>query len=131
MMCLGYKEFHKYLNASTPSKQDFDNAINNMKVATRKYAKRQVYWIRNKLLPTAYLMNNDEASTTIYLLDATGELTIALFSVHVRMYIFGRARGQVDIKCEKSCGEDHSRWQPFKLTLKLVLIYSLRFSGPS
>ena len=39
-----------------------------MKSATRRYAKRQVQWIRNKLIPTI----NKSKDVNIYLLDATG-----------------------------------------------------------
>lgn len=40
-----------------------------MKSATRRYAKRQVQWIRNKLLPTIW----KSEKVHIYLLDATGK----------------------------------------------------------
>lgn len=50
-----------------------------MKTATRQYAKRQVQWIRNKLLPETNAANtisqteNGADVTPTYLLDATGE----------------------------------------------------------
>jgi hypothetical protein len=72
---LGYKEFHVYLNASEPSQKDFDEAVENMKMATRRYAKRQVSWIQNKLLPAVHAINShtkDRPVAPTYLLDATG-----------------------------------------------------------
>jgi hypothetical protein len=49
-----------------------------MKNGTRQYAKRQIRWIRNKLLPAIYNANSngDHAATLVpvYLLDATGKL---------------------------------------------------------
>lgn len=42
-----------------------------MKVSTRQYAKKQVRWIRGKLLPELSLVPSDEAA--IYLFDASGE----------------------------------------------------------
>ncbi|KAF7800278.1 hypothetical protein EIP86_011526 [Pleurotus ostreatoroseus] len=50
-------------------------AVDRMKLSTRKYAKRQVSWIRNKLLPAAYAANraqtDGEEVISAYLLDAT------------------------------------------------------------
>ena len=52
-----------------------------MKVVTRRYAKRQVQWLRNKLLPAvnaANAISQTESKmdiTPTYLLDATGEGT--------------------------------------------------------
>lgn len=45
-----------------------------MKQSTRRYAKRQVSWIRNKLLPAVNAVNttNSESIVPTYLLDATG-----------------------------------------------------------
>jgi tRNA dimethylallyltransferase len=54
-----------------------------MKLSTRQYAKRQVSWLRNKLLPVVYATNANngqdvELTTPAYLLDATGQLVILL-----------------------------------------------------
>ncbi|KAJ3998073.1 tRNA isopentenyltransferase [Lentinula boryana] len=75
---IGYREFHKYISAPDPSEEDFSEAVRNMKTSTRQYAKRQISWLRNKLLPMLYAANeseqNDEhpePSTFTYLLDAT------------------------------------------------------------
>ena len=44
-----------------------------MKVATRQYAKRQVKWIKSKLLPAVHKLE-DSGDVTVVLLDASGEL---------------------------------------------------------
>lgn len=47
-----------------------------MKQSTRKYAKRQVTWLRNKLLPAIHSANvhlgNKISMASMYILDATG-----------------------------------------------------------
>lgn len=88
----GYKEFVSHLQ-SHPLPKDpepgslksfFDPALTQMKHNTRKYAQRQVKWIRNKLLPAVLASNTQQEqseeessvpTTTkccVYLLDATG-----------------------------------------------------------
>jgi tRNA dimethylallyltransferase len=51
-----------------------------MKYGTRQYAKRQIRWLRNKLLPAIYSANgaggHAAALLPVYLLDATGEFTV-------------------------------------------------------
>jgi tRNA dimethylallyltransferase len=75
----GYKEFHNYLAMSHRSDKAFSDAVENMKQSTRKYAKRQVSWLRNKLLPATYAANASAQGTDLvtptYLLDATGQST--------------------------------------------------------
>lgn len=44
-------------------------AVEAMKISTRQYAKRQVSWIRNKLLPEAQTANRNEKFVSTYLLD--------------------------------------------------------------
>ena len=74
----GYKEFHDYLSSAEPSEKAFNKAVDEMKLGTRRYAKRQVAWIRNKLLPVVHAANKasqDEGAppaVPTYLLDATG-----------------------------------------------------------
>jgi tRNA dimethylallyltransferase len=43
-----------------------------MKLSTKQYAKRQISWIRNKLIPAAKLASREQTLTPFYLLDATG-----------------------------------------------------------
>ncbi|KAF9456110.1 tRNA isopentenyltransferase [Collybia nuda] len=68
---IGFKEFHHYLSSSQPSNKAFLDAVNHMKLSTRQYAKRQISWIRNKLLPAIYSANEVELVSPTYLLDAT------------------------------------------------------------
>ncbi|RDX45420.1 tRNA isopentenyltransferase [Lentinus brumalis] len=74
---IGYKEFHEYLSAAEPSEAAFREAVEQMKLGTRRYAKRQVSWLRNKLLPAVNAANaaarveNDMPVVPLYLLDAT------------------------------------------------------------
>ncbi|EIM82541.1 tRNA isopentenyltransferase [Stereum hirsutum FP-91666 SS1] len=78
---IGFREFDTYLNihplpstSPLPSSSsssssnnisgknadpDFDVAVEEMKLSTRKYAKRQVSWIRNKLLPAVFAAGDD------------------------------------------------------------------------
>ncbi|KAG6849414.1 hypothetical protein H0H93_008660 [Arthromyces matolae] len=70
-LAASYKQFHAYLSAPEPSETLLAAAIEHMKLATRQYAKRQVTWIRNKLLPAVYAANTEETTVPIYLLDAT------------------------------------------------------------
>nr|GAT57573.1 tRNA isopentenyltransferase [Mycena chlorophos] len=63
---IGYREFHGYLTASAPADNMFREAVENMKTSTRQYAKRQISWIRNKLLPAVHA-----AEVPTYLLNAT------------------------------------------------------------
>ncbi|CAO3677372.1 unnamed protein product [Umbelopsis vinacea] len=88
---IGYKEFDEYLMATengTLTEQELaslkEESVERMKAATRRYAKRQVQWIRNKLLPTVWntqdtisslnsslLSLSPSKSIQVYLLDAT------------------------------------------------------------
>ena len=43
-----------------------------MKISTRQYAKRQISWIRNKLIPAVNVANVEENVVPLYLMDATG-----------------------------------------------------------
>ncbi len=87
---IGYKEFVTHLQLyplpadSEPEslKSFFEPALAQMKHNTRKYAQRQVKWIRNKLLPSVHASNVQHQSDSesaggatkccVYLLDATG-----------------------------------------------------------
>ncbi|KAI8097317.1 tRNA isopentenyltransferase [Halteromyces radiatus] len=72
---IGYKEFDPYFTALETNSTDQDGlskireeCTERMKAATRRYAKRQVQWIRNKLLPTVW--NSQKSDVMVYLLDA-------------------------------------------------------------
>ncbi|EKM55781.1 uncharacterized protein PHACADRAFT_161824 [Phanerochaete carnosa HHB-10118-sp] len=71
---IGYKEFSSYLSRdqSLPvaeHEKAFKAAVERMKVSTRQYAKRQVSWLRNKLLPAARDANKQSRE-----LDAPGDV---------------------------------------------------------
>ncbi|GAA5851464.1 hypothetical protein JCM9279_001075 [Rhodotorula babjevae] len=97
---IGYKEFAPYLSlahsspssasSSAPPDADadadaapalralFDDAVRTMKTSTRQYAKRQVKWIRGKLLPAvrdeaarARAQGEEDEDVVVVLLDAT------------------------------------------------------------
>lgn len=72
---IGYKEFHDFLASPEPSDKLFASAVEQMKYGTRQYAKRQIRWLKNKLLPAIYSANGggDHAAALlpVYLLDAT------------------------------------------------------------
>ncbi|KAI8344209.1 tRNA isopentenyltransferase [Chlamydoabsidia padenii] len=74
---IGYKEFDPYFTAVESNSVDQDElaqirdeCTERMKAATRRYAKRQVQWIRNKLLPTVWNAQ-EQSDVMVYLLDAT------------------------------------------------------------
>ncbi|KAF9931783.1 hypothetical protein FBU30_009587 [Linnemannia zychae] len=79
---IGYKEFDPYFTAieeAIKNNQPTDTEVLEklkaecteiMKIKTRQYAKRQVHWIRNKLLPLCR-----EKDVKIFLLDATSLAT--------------------------------------------------------
>ncbi|KAK7043775.1 tRNA dimethylallyltransferase, mitochondrial [Paramarasmius palmivorus] len=68
---IGYREFHRYLSLQNPTEKDYQTALDNMKTSTRQYAKKQVSWLRNKLLPALYASNVEGDLSHTYLLDAT------------------------------------------------------------
>lgn len=70
---LGYREFCSYLDE--PSEDSYSDAVERMKISTRQYAKRQISWIRNKLLPAISTANqDDEDIVPFYLLDTSGKV---------------------------------------------------------
>ncbi|KAJ7470422.1 tRNA isopentenyltransferase [Mycena latifolia] len=68
---IGYKEFHAYLSAPAQTEKALNEAVENMKISTRQYSRRQISWIRNKLLPAIHATNAQELTVPTYLLDAT------------------------------------------------------------
>lgn len=76
----GYREFDRYveLKDTTESQTAYKLAVESMKRSTRKYAKRQISWIKNKLIPNVLRVNEGSLAgqiTPFYLLDATGWYT--------------------------------------------------------
>ncbi|KAF9239613.1 tRNA isopentenyltransferase [Melanogaster broomeanus] len=73
--CIGFKEFRDFLSSPGASQETFANAVEEMKHSTRRYAKRQIAWLRNKLLPAIHSANasvdREAPAASMYLLDAT------------------------------------------------------------
>ncbi|KAJ7074395.1 tRNA isopentenyltransferase [Mycena amicta] len=67
---IGYREFHGYLSAESQTDKLFREAVENMKISTWQYAKRQISWIRNKLLPAVHA-----AKVPTYLLECDSWVT--------------------------------------------------------
>ncbi|KAL2068169.1 hypothetical protein VTL71DRAFT_16267 [Oculimacula yallundae] len=72
---IGYKEFEPYLktmNSATASNEDiktsYELSIEQTKTATRQYARRQVRWIRSKLIPA---LSDVDAHDRLYLMDGS------------------------------------------------------------
>ncbi|RXW24133.1 hypothetical protein EST38_g1696 [Candolleomyces aberdarensis] len=65
---IGYKEFHNFLDNSSDSV--FKESVERMKISTRQYAKKQISWIRNKLMPAVKEANAETDTVSLYLLDA-------------------------------------------------------------
>ncbi|GJJ12488.1 hypothetical protein Clacol_006730 [Clathrus columnatus] len=68
---IGFKEFADYLSTESPTKKQYEESVERIKISTRQYAKRQVHWIRNKLLPAIEHSDTSESKVIMYLLDAT------------------------------------------------------------
>jgi len=72
---IGFKEFNAYIANGNVCPTLYATAIAEMKTNTRRYAQRQIKWIRNKLLPAVRASNetaekhNAPRPTYIYLLD--------------------------------------------------------------
>lgn len=70
---IGFKEFAAFLSRDPAlEKKDglMESGLESMKISTRQYAKRQVKWIKTKLLPALEAQKNQDV--ILYLLDATG-----------------------------------------------------------
>ncbi|WFD06128.1 leukotriene-A4 hydrolase [Malassezia vespertilionis] len=82
---IGYKEFDAYLTEydthQTHNETLFQEAIQAMQVATRRYAKRQVSWIKNQLLPEIRCAQARGEDVYLYVLDASDP---AQWHEHVR-----------------------------------------------
>lgn len=72
---IGYKEFYKFISDPDVSEGKFADAVEQTKHSTRKYAKRQVVWLRNKLLPAIYSVTAEyrgkSSVAALYLLDTS------------------------------------------------------------
>jgi len=75
---IGYKEFSGYLSSGSPTQKDYDEAIERTKISNRQYARRQVQWIRNKLLPAANAAAPNGSKLPIYLLEVGGKVIMVI-----------------------------------------------------
>ncbi|KAI0048246.1 tRNA isopentenyltransferase [Auriscalpium vulgare] len=71
---IGFKELNRYMCEPCPTERHYQTAVEDMKNANRKYAKRQLSWIRNKLLPAIRASNSASIlsdASHAFVLDAT------------------------------------------------------------
>ncbi|KAJ2732752.1 tRNA dimethylallyltransferase, mitochondrial [Coemansia sp. BCRC 34962] len=74
---IGFREFGPYLAAKSTNMPDEDleplrrQGVEDMKLSTRRYAKKQIAWIRNKLLPECNGTLSKSVKARPYVLDAT------------------------------------------------------------
>jgi len=78
-----------------------------MKLSTRQYAKRQISWIRNKLIPVAESANKEDMTAPFYLLDATGRDYTSVVSFPINL--FRRIRNELGNQCSKTRDQGHGR----------------------
>ena len=77
LQAIGFKEFHEYFVAKETGQSDqviqkeFHKGVEMMKLATRQYARQQIQWIRNNIVPSM-LGEHEKGPGAIYLVDATG-----------------------------------------------------------
>lgn len=69
----GFKEFNAYLASEYSGEKDYEEALERTKISNRQYAKRQVQWIRNKLLPAVNAANELGSNIPVYLLNVQGK----------------------------------------------------------
>ncbi|KAJ2557586.1 tRNA dimethylallyltransferase, mitochondrial [Coemansia sp. RSA 1933] len=81
---IGFREFEAYLKARAAAPDAEDNGcvrgdaellkqrgLEDMKTSTRRYAKRQISWIRNKLIPECRATAEKSKTAHAYILDAS------------------------------------------------------------
>ncbi|KAJ2805186.1 tRNA dimethylallyltransferase, mitochondrial [Coemansia guatemalensis] len=83
MQAIGLREFSGYLAATDSAERDQLKAkgIDDMKASTRRYSKRQISWIRNKLLPECKSTLHKSTRAHAFVLDATD---LDLWNTNVR-----------------------------------------------
>jgi tRNA dimethylallyltransferase len=69
LQSIGFKEFHGYFEAEDAERKRvcFEQAVEDMKLATRQYARKQCNWLKNKLLKRSI-----EEDLDTFVLDASG-----------------------------------------------------------
>lgn len=70
--CTGFREFDAYLSHSPDDREQDERlkeAVEHMKLSTRQYARRQIKWLRSKLLSA--VRTSDRVK--LFVLDANGQ----------------------------------------------------------
>lgn len=73
LQSIGFKEFHDFLESCGDSNErsiKFEQAVENMKLATRQYCRKQTNWLKNRLLKQSIACSDDSINT--FVLDASG-----------------------------------------------------------
>jgi tRNA dimethylallyltransferase len=70
---IGYKEFSQYFDADNDKDALLEAALEDMKLGTRQYSRKQVKWLRNQTVPAVKRVNDalSVPDMHIYVLDAT------------------------------------------------------------
>lgn len=73
LQAIGFKEFNEYLNTPTVNAEVrqklMKDSLERMMISTRQYARKQVSWIQNKLVPELEI-EHEKGTAAIYTLDA-------------------------------------------------------------
>jgi tRNA dimethylallyltransferase len=94
-LALGYRELFPYVHQNNHSDKNRElllNGLETMKLATHKYAKRQVSWLKNKLVPIIHASNKScqlphgQNKVSAYVLDANGD-TFAYLDLYYSNFI--------------------------------------------
>lgn len=107
---IGYKEFDPYFEALEGGKDAAElekiksECTERMKAATRRYAKSQIKWIRNKLVPTS--LSSNDSQVIVYCLDAGSKYgPCGEFRAMIDGCLFARSRN-MGRECQgKGCGD--------------------------
>ncbi|KAJ2451219.1 tRNA dimethylallyltransferase, mitochondrial [Coemansia sp. RSA 2336] len=66
---IGFRELTEA--ATLPSESRLNEGIERMKISTRQYARRQVAWLRNKMVPTCRDTQSKQTAAHMFVLNAT------------------------------------------------------------
>ncbi|KAF2718906.1 IPPT-domain-containing protein [Polychaeton citri CBS 116435] len=97
---IGYKEFKPYLHALSQEEDSADKprikqeSVEKTKIATRQYAKRQIRWIRIKLLNG---LKAAKAMNRVFLLDSTNAIMFDRDVVEPALHLTGEWLGSKDL----------------------------------
>ncbi|CAE6521036.1 unnamed protein product [Rhizoctonia solani] len=94
---IGYKEFEVYLDDPNRPQEEFDRGVEQMKVATRQYAIRQVKWLKSRLLPVV-MASDDVHIVLLNIRDVASWQTDILEPSleHLKNFLNGQPPSQVE-----------------------------------